>query len=137
MDFLFSKQIEMGLISFIDRTDRNSGIIKKSHPTSRTPGKVGCRLCVKRDVLVEVACRRWTGVEAVLEVTKDADTFCPYKTLVACELWVGSPCLFHGVPVNIKGAWFGSVFSALTLHISQHRTPGPYSFCASVLRLDI
>jgi hypothetical protein len=38
--FLFSKQIEMGLTSFIDRTDRNGGIIKKSLATSRIPGKV-------------------------------------------------------------------------------------------------
>ena len=29
------------------------------------------------------------GLDVILEVTKDADTICPYKTLVTCELWVG------------------------------------------------
>ena len=48
----------MGLTSFIDRTDRNSGIIQKSLPTSHIPGKIGCRVCLNRDVLVGVACRR-------------------------------------------------------------------------------
>ena len=48
----------MGLVSFIDRTDKNSGITKKSLPASRTPGKTGCRVCVIRDVLVGVAYRR-------------------------------------------------------------------------------
>ena len=75
------------------------------------------------------------GLEAISEVMKDAYTFCPYKTMVACGLWVGSPSLFHQAPVNIKVAWLGGVLSELTLHISQHRTPRPYSFCASVLRL--
>lgn len=51
------------------------------------------------------------GLEAILEVTKDTDTICPYETLVACGLWVGSPCLCHGAPVNIKGAWFGGAYS--------------------------
>ena len=41
----------MGLTSFIDHTDRNSVLIQKSLPTSHTPGKIGCRFCVNRDVL--------------------------------------------------------------------------------------
>ena len=42
-------------------------------------------------------------LEAILKVTKEAYVICTYKTVVACGLWVGNPCLFLRAPMDIKG----------------------------------